>query len=511
LLPDDDILGILALLLLRRRLDCDQLLVLLAYDHAVQYVRQWLSLDVLVRVCEISGFSQLAPYSPEVLAASVLKALDVRTIRSSRGSTADSVFVVLSRRRETDRQLRGQLFDDPGLRRVAFSRARGLLVALVSDDILDVTNSGHREMPGFGGLRKCWPSVTFTEDGGIGAKEAALDHPERTLDKVVVVSVAVVVWNWVCSVLRELFDKTRTRTPARGRPVDDRSSIAASFADANARRVHAEKMLAALDRRRDARAQPEQAEQRAQEAVENFNSRGTGGSAASSSYDASAEPQRWLSQALRYAVPAIHWHLSAEGDRDVDVENPRSFPHLVAMPFFQKYLPTEGAPHQWDEHLQLAKMFCPPGHRVEVLRHKGHTVHTEHAVHYWKECNSERYAVAVLRERAPPAPGQLPQSGSPVRLYAYHGMGTKRMLSCLQGIVLRIADLGMVHFVAEKLGEHWPLYQLDSNDFVIWEQTAAASDRTFEGVQQAWETGCSRRRGHADVRVAAGAHVGGAP
>jgi hypothetical protein len=503
-----------AILLEKRR--AASILVLSAYDHTVQFLRRRLTQEFFKTLCET--FLLVPPgLAGDTMVAEVMEVLQIRTVRSARGATADAVFFIATTRNVDEPDLKGQLLIDHGLRRVAFSRARSLMVVLCLDDIMQNSSSPHRFNPGFGNLADVWPSARYSEpERRFAHLFAANRYPSRTIQDVACIAKLLACWTAARAMHSASQHQAGPYMPQDSTVVGPQS-ITVGLQDVDSRQGHAQRLLRALDARKHAPAPQDESDAQVAEDVQRFNqeviaeesallesSSASAAAACSSAANAIEEltsyvhpidrldagVARWLPVAAVYAVPTIHWHLSADSERDA--ENPKNFPHLVSMPMFQRFLPGGDATHPWDEHLQLAKLFCPPLHHIEVLKHKGHTVHTEHAVHYWKECNSERYAVAVVRDATPAAGDTLPQSPR-VRLYAYHGMGTQRMLPSLQGIVLRIADLGMVQHVAVQLGRHWPSYTFQDDNFIIWGAEAAQSDRILNGLRDAWERGVSRR------------------
>jgi hypothetical protein len=68
------------------------------------------------------------------------------------------------------------------------------------------------------------------------------------------------------------------------------------------------------------------------------------------------------------------------------------------------------------------------------------------------------------------------------------------MLPCLTGIVLRVADLAMVHHVARQLGAHWPIYTLrPEEDCVVWDRSPEGTSSVLAGISEAWHEGRASR------------------
>ena len=466
-LPGPDVLAVAAWLLLRLRVSHERLLLLTLYDHVAQYVRQALHAGLFAAVMELMGIDNVSP-------ADVAKQVDVRTVRSARGATGDAVILFAHKRYLLDDGLQGQFVDDAGMRRVAFSRAMQRMFVFAEEAVLSDTLRDGRKIPGFGRLQPLWPSYRFfPSTGTLGASPRGVRHavdPVNTYD-----------WNWLTSLVRAAVTSVHAAFKFRHRPVDSRVAIVAQMHDSKHRTDHATRVLKALRGRADARVPTVATEDAAQATVEAHNQSTADADEPEPEAPLQGDLLRWLEKAQRYAVPSVHWHIG--NDSPGPVGEPRRFPNLVAIPFFQNFLPW---PPEWDEHLQLARLFCPPEHRLRLVRHKGHSVQTQHSVHYWKECHSDRFAVAV--ERTNVAAEQR------VRLYAYHGMGTKRMLPCLTGIVLRVADLAMVHHVARQLGAHWPIYTLrPEEDCVVWDRSPEGTSSVLAGISEAWHEGRASR------------------
>jgi len=121
-LPDSSVLGVLAAVTLFLYRQHKQVMILTIYEHVGQYVRQHLTTRLLEQVA--ADFSPSLPggMSPNEFATEAWKHLDVRTIRAARGATSKSTILLLHPRYRSDTSPRGQWFDDPAMRRVAFSR-----------------------------------------------------------------------------------------------------------------------------------------------------------------------------------------------------------------------------------------------------------------------------------------------------------------------------------------------------------------------------------------------------
>ena len=471
-LPGEDVLAVLARLLLELHHDHDRILVLTLYDHVREYVKQALETQLFNTVLEIIG--------GDVSSQTLLSKVDVRTIRSARGATGDAVIFLAHKRYVLDDGMQGQFVDDVGMRRVAFSRATQHMFVFAEEAVrADVVRDGKR-IPGFGRLETLWPTHWFNPTTGSLGK-----FPRGVQHRVDPIALKLYGWNWCQERVRPAVTALRAQCHFRHRPIDARVPIVAQIHDSKHRRHHADRILKALHGRADARVPTVATEDDAQKSVEAHNQRCSGAATAGDS-PIDAALLRWLEKAQRYAVPCVHWHIG--DDAPGPIEEPRRFPNLVAIPFFKDFLPWSKDTHEWDEHLHLAKLFCPPDHRLRLVRHKGHTVQTQHSMHYWKECHSERFAVAVERVNV--------ASEQRVRLYAYHGMGTKRMLPCLAGIVLRVADMTMVQHIARQLGAYWPLYALRPEDCVIWDRTPEGTSSVLAAITEAWHDGLRLRGSH---------------
>ena len=86
-LPGADVLAILGLVLLRAQEDGGKLMVLSLYDQVVRFLRAALTEEFL---WDLASLARMGGAAAE-RAARVLAAVDVRTIQSARGATADTV------------------------------------------------------------------------------------------------------------------------------------------------------------------------------------------------------------------------------------------------------------------------------------------------------------------------------------------------------------------------------------------------------------------------------------
>ena len=88
------VLGV-AILLEKRR--AASILVLSAYDHVVQFLRRRLNQEFFKTLCET--FLLVPPgLAGDTMVAEVMDALQIRTVRSARGATADAVIFIATTR-----------------------------------------------------------------------------------------------------------------------------------------------------------------------------------------------------------------------------------------------------------------------------------------------------------------------------------------------------------------------------------------------------------------------------
>ena len=93
----------------------------------------------------------------------------------------------------------------------------------------------------------------------------------------------------------------------------------------------------------------------------------------------------------------------------------------------------------------MTRLACTDGHRLRIAYHKGTIVRTKYAQHFWRECRSTRLAIEVVRHDT-----------EELLAHAYWGMGTRRMLGCLSGLVIRTTGCRFPMLLREMFREHLP-------------------------------------------------------
>ena len=468
LLPGCEVLSFVAVAVLNFFGEFGGVMLLVLYEHVQQYLRTHLTVDYLVTLATALNFHlpETAP-TPAEFARLAHAKLDLRTIRSARGATCSTAILLVHQRYSEESGAHGQWFDDPGLRRVAFSRARDRLLVIGDTRLENDTSLPRERIPGLKALGEVWPMYRQENANPLRISRAnpLLASQAREWGRLQWLQE---LWNLrACTIIAATKHHLSTLGTPRPRS-DSRAAITSTLHVPKSREDNATMLFAALQARQDARLTPGVEEVAARKEVLSFNSREVA--------DEMTSLDAWLSIVPIYAVPAVHWQLA--GRVAAKKDEGRGFPHLVSLPFFGKFHPW--SPHVYDEHLQLAKLLCPIDHELCIQRHKAQTVATEHTLHYWKECRSERFAVAIRRKVAS---ADRPS----VRLYAYYGMGSKRMLDCLSSVVLRIADFDMACHVARVLGKHWRHYGLKKEHVVVWEDEPG--DSLAETLFRAWQEG----------------------
>ena len=505
ILPGNDILSFLALAVMLLWGEANELMLLVLYDHTVQYLQAHLTPDFLARVMAASNF-ELENITLAEASVQAVRSLNIRTIRSARGATSNAVILLAHQRNQSDHSPNGQWYDDPGIRRVAFSRARYFMLVIGDTRLEHETPLNRRDerLPGLAALTRAWP--TFRQDSENAGRLGRM-YPQvkahhscnwRMLNRL------TTHWSNNQFRLMQIVMVHRREVVSLAPIPASRDTTSSTLLPSTAMVEHTAQLLATLGTRRVSSLQTLPSDTRIEVDVRSFNS-----AAKTGSIDAAATTdgalQDWLRRVSSYAVPAVHWNLL--GSPEVTRTSSPACPHWVSVPFLCAHLPWTTEDSVYDEHLHLAKLFCPPGHELCILRHNKQSIATEHTMHYWKECQADRFAVAVRRRSAH-------METSP-RLYAYAGMRSKRMLPCLQSVVVFITDLEMVCHVARVLGRHWTHYVMNKEDVVVWKDRRDAT--VYSQLHDAWLAGCSERRnvhsGIQEVLVedAAAEHMEAAP
>ena len=86
ILPGNDILSFLALAVMLLWGEAHELMLLVLYDHTVQYLEAHLTPDFLARVMAASSF-ELENITLAEASVKAVRSLNIRTIRSARGAT----------------------------------------------------------------------------------------------------------------------------------------------------------------------------------------------------------------------------------------------------------------------------------------------------------------------------------------------------------------------------------------------------------------------------------------
>ena len=486
ILPSNVVLSFVAAAVLAMYAGQQHVMILTIYEHTAQLLKRHLTPAYLSEVIETLAADLQGTWGLDLQGATLREhavrahaALDVRTIRSARGATCAAVILLVHRRYARDTGAQGQWYDDPGMRRVAFSRARCSM--LVVGDVLCESGggvySGKSYVPGLGALGQVWPVF---RQSSCTPYTLLRDHTSADCRGADYLQLSFIVqaWSRVGRSLAANMGAVHAPLPCVGPPSQRRASVAAAFREPWTRCASTARLLSELHQRRP-RAVPAEEERTSQHVIEGFNS-----SLLSLGEEheiaTSTSALAWLNRASHYAVPAVHWCISLNSRRQ-DVSH--GLPHLVSIPFFKTHLPWSSSEHPGDEHLQLCKLLCPPDHILTVHRQRSRTVASEHTSHFWKEFDEDVFPVSIRRRGS--------SSCRPLtRLCAYRDVCSKRMLTCLQNVVLRIADLDMVLHVARQLGTHWHTYELDSTHVATFDADSDNSGASvFRRLQVAWREG----------------------
>jgi hypothetical protein len=153
----------------------------------------------------------------------------------------------------------------------------------------------------------------------------------------------------------------------------------------------------------------------------------------------SAAEEKWILTRGDALLPAVHWTLG--GSRPQAATKAQHLSHLVSVPFVN----TEQCDESYPEHFFVTRLACTDEHRLRVAYHKGTVVRTKYAQHFWRECRSTRLAIEVVRHGT-----------EELLAHAYWGMGTRRMLACLSGLVIRTTGRRFPLLLREMLRRHFP-------------------------------------------------------
>ena len=394
----------------------------------------------------------------------------VKTIRVCRGVTVEAAVLLVHRRGCSDSAMAGIWATDDGMRNVAMTRASHEMVIIADEAAMadSTPGVGRPACPGLGRLGRMFWTIPMHSAGPFWTDRWER-HPRDLRHENMTPAASDIKqtyeswpmgyhWQW-------WEDAARRALRTRGDEVS--RSMTQQLVSKETRSTLAKQAQQAMANRRPTeRRAPVYDDDPLKRIVDNFNWRAQRQRNLRGARD--DEPggeevplswweREWVKKRGPALLPAVHWTLGGSNSRTI--KKVQQLQHLVSIPFLN--LEGEDIDEDGYEHYFMLRLACHDGHMIRLAHHKGSVVRTKYAQHFWRECKSLRVAVEATSR----ATGEL-------LAHSYWGMGTRRMLDCLFGLVIRTTGKQMPIRLRQMLAKHFPFVEVTAEHVCVWEDAS---------------------------------------